>query len=135
MQNEQPTHHAMVQTVGDNLQLCTKREVASARNARELLARMGYPAVEEAIAMLRDGNDFNVTDYDFRVADAIWGKDISSIKGKTVKRKAQAPNLIITTTLVQQQQILSIDIMFVEQVALRRISEEVLGYYCCNTHV
>ena len=85
----------MVQTVGDNLQLYTKREVASARNARELLARMGYPAVEEAIAMLRDGNDFNVTEYDYRVADAIWGKDIASIKGKTVK------NLIITPTLVQ----------------------------------
>ena len=48
---------------------------------------MGYPSVEEAISMLRTGNDFNVTEYDFQVADAIWGKDIASIKGKTVKRK------------------------------------------------
>lgn len=39
-------------------------------------------------------------------------------KGKTVKRKAQASNLIITPRLVQQQQILSIDVIFVEQVAL-----------------
>ena len=109
---------ALVQTVSDNMKLYTKREVASARSARQLLARMGYPSVEEAISMLRDGSDFNVTEYDFRVADTIWGKDIASIKGKTTKQKSQPPLLTLTPAVVQQQQILSIDIMFVEQVAL-----------------
>ena len=123
MVSETATDHpleetALVQTVSDNLKLYTKREVASARSARELLARMGYPSVEEAISMLRDGNDFSVTEYDFRVADTIWGKDIASIKGKTTKRKSQPAMLTLTPTVVQQQQILSIDIMFVEQVAL-----------------
>ena len=56
------TEHALVQTVSDNLKLYTKREVTSAKNARELLTRMGYPSVEEAIAMLRDGSDFNATE-------------------------------------------------------------------------
>ena len=56
------TENAMVQTVSDNLKLYTKREVTSAKNARELLARMGYLSVEQAIAMLRDSSDFNVTE-------------------------------------------------------------------------
>ena len=96
------TEHAMVQTVSDNLKLYTKREVTSARNARELRARMGYLSVEEAIAMLRDGSDFNVTQYDFRVADSIWGKDIASIKGKATKYKSPSPSLILTPLVVQQ---------------------------------
>ena len=66
-----PEEHAMIQTVADNLKQYTKREVVAARCARELIARMGYPSVEEAISMLRTGNDFNVTEYDFSVADAI----------------------------------------------------------------
>ena len=45
----------MIQTVADNLKLYTKREVMSARFARELIARMGYPSVEKAISMLRTG--------------------------------------------------------------------------------
>ena len=112
------SEHALVQTVSDNMKLFTKREIASASNARDMIARMGYPSVEEAISMLRDGSNFTVTEHDFRVADTIWGKDIASIKGKTTKRKSQAPSLTMTPSVVQQQQILSIDIMYVEQVAL-----------------
>ena len=110
--------HALVETVTENLRKYTKREVASAKNARELLARMGYPAVEEAISMLRDGSDFKVSEYDFRVADSIWGKDIASLKGKTTKRKSLKPNTVLAPSVVQLQQILAIDIMFVEQIAL-----------------
>jgi hypothetical protein len=55
-----------------------KREVMGARKARELLAKLGYPTFENAIAILRDGSGFDVTPYDFKVADAIWGPDIAS---------------------------------------------------------
>ena len=66
------SHKIMVQTVAENLVRYTKREVESAGRARELLAKMGYPSVEMAIAMLRDGSNFDVSEYDFRVADSIW---------------------------------------------------------------
>jgi hypothetical protein len=42
--------------------------------------------------MLRDGSGFDVTPYDFQVADAIWGPDIASLKGKTTKAKAMVPD-------------------------------------------
>ena len=56
----QPIEQAMVTTVRDNKLKFTKREIASAAAARELLARMGYPPVEMAIAMIRGGNNFSV---------------------------------------------------------------------------
>lgn len=61
-----------VVTVSDNLKRYSKREVESAGKARQLLAKMRYPTVDMAIAMLRDGNNFDVAAYDFKVADAIW---------------------------------------------------------------
>ena len=75
----------LLTTVADNMTKYTKREVMGARKARELLARLGYPSVENAIAMLRDGTGFDVTPYDFKVADAIWGPDIASLRGKTTR--------------------------------------------------
>jgi hypothetical protein len=108
--------HVLVETVANNLTVYTKREVAGAEKAREMLARMGYPSVETAIRTPRDGNDFSVTEHDSRVADAIWGKDVASIKGKTNRRKTRAAEKTIGQPVVQQQQILSIDIMFVEGV-------------------
>ena len=56
MVRSKPTHHpvemALVTTVKDNMARFTKREIASATKARELLSRMGYPPVEQAIAMI-----------------------------------------------------------------------------------
>ena len=111
------SEHVMIDTVEENLKRYTKREIESASRARKLLGVMGYPSVEMAIAMLRDGSGFDVSEYDFRVADAIWGKDIASIKGKTTKKTTVPANMIISAPVVQQQQILSVDIMFVDQVA------------------
>ena len=57
-----PTQHSdetvLVNTVSDNMSRFTKREIASAAKARELLARMGYLPVEMAIAMVRGANNF-----------------------------------------------------------------------------
>ena len=63
---------------------------------------------------LRDGNDFGVTGHDFRVADAIWGTDVASIEGKTKRKNTRSADKTIGQQVAQQQQILSIDIMFVE---------------------
>lgn len=95
----------------------TYREVESARVARELLARMGYPSVENAISIIKGGDNFGVSEIDFRVADAIWDKDITSMRG-SVKRRATPPaDIQIAARVVQQQQTLSVDIMFVVSIA------------------
>jgi hypothetical protein len=39
--------------MSDNMQKYSKREVESAGEARELLARTGYPSLENAIHMIR----------------------------------------------------------------------------------
>ena len=106
--------HAMVETTIDNAAMYTKREVDGATRARELLAKMGFPPVSQAIDITNRGSNFDVTARDFAVADAIWGSDIASMKGKTKKRPTTVADMTIGSQLVQEEQILSIDIMFVD---------------------
>jgi Reverse transcriptase (RNA-dependent DNA polymerase)/Zinc knuckle len=118
-----PTTHPIVEdslvtTVEHNMKKFTKREVIGARKARELLAKLGYPSVENAIAMLRDGTGFDVTPYDFQVADSIWGPDIASMIGKTTKAKSMVPDATLGAPILQQHQILVFDIMFIDQVSM-----------------
>ena len=114
----QVTEQAMVTTVGDNMRKFTKREIASAAAARELLARMGYPSVEMAIAMIRGGNNFNVSEADFRNAHTIWGKCLASLRGKTHKKSSPVADIPLTPAPAQQQQVLSVDIMYLETTAI-----------------
>ena len=108
----------LVTTVATNMAMFTKREIDQAAKARELLARMGFPSVSQAIAILNSGSNFDVSARDFQIADAIWGKDIASQKGKTGKRSTQSADVSLDAKIVQQLQILSIDIMYIEKVAM-----------------
>jgi hypothetical protein len=98
------------------MQKYTRREVKSAGKARELLARMGYPSVESAIQMIRGGDNMGVTERDFRIAHDIWGKDVTSMRGKTKKKATIVADMTIRVPIVQKQQVLSVDIMFIESV-------------------
>ena len=106
--------HALVETEQDNMSKYTKREVEGAQRAREMLAKMGFPPVSHAIDIVTRGVNFTVTGTDFRIADDIWGKDIASMKGKTKKRVTYSSDIEISKQLIQQEQILSVDIMYVE---------------------
>ena len=55
-----------------------------------MLIKMGYPAVKEAMATFKSGSDFDITSRDFKIADAIWGPDVGSLKGKSVKHSSRA---------------------------------------------
>jgi hypothetical protein len=63
-------------------------------------------------------SNFDITARDFEVADAIWGKDIASLKGKTKRRATTAADIAISPTLVQKDQVLSVDIMFIKKLAI-----------------
>ena len=108
---------AMVATVERNAEAFTKREIEQARKERELLARMGFPAVGQSIAILNSGSNFDVTARDFQIADAIWGADIASLKRKTTKRATAVADITVNSKIVQQDQVLAIDIMFVDKTA------------------
>jgi hypothetical protein len=71
-----------------------------------------------AISMVRSGDNFNVSAHDFQVANAIWGKDVASLQGKTRQRKGKPADMRLGSMVVQQQQVLSIDILFVEKVPI-----------------
>ena len=106
----------LVQTVQDNLKLFTKGEIGQAHKAREMLGRMGFPSVRDAIGMVSSGANLEVSGKDFQVADAIWGKDIASIKGKATTRATNVANMEVKRyESQQQQQILSVDNMFIDK--------------------
>ena len=94
---------ALVTTVTDNQKAFTKREVEQARRAREMLARMGFLTVEQAMPIINCGSNFDVTARDFQIADAIWGKDIASLKGKTTKRATATADIAVSTKLLQRE--------------------------------
>jgi hypothetical protein len=113
-----PRENALVQTVEENMKSFTKRDVLQARKARKMLARMGFPSVAQAIRTASSGSNFEVTARDFETADAISGKDIASIKGKTKKQTTPAADVNISPAAVQQDQVLSVDVMFVQKTAV-----------------
>ena len=96
----------MVATVENNAKASTNREIEQARKARELLAHMGFPTVAQAIGIINPGSNFEVTARDFQIADAIWGADIASLKGKTTKRAMAVADITMNAKIVQQNQIL-----------------------------
>ena len=110
----QHNERAMAQTVAENISKFTKREVGQPREAREILARMSFPSVPDAIDMANSCK--NLARRDFQIADAIWGKDASSMRGKTKKRSSPVADITVKPVIVQQQQVLSIDIMFIEKI-------------------
>ena len=79
---------------------------------------MGFPTVEQAMSIVNSGSNFDITARDFQVADAIWGKDIASMKGETVKKATAIADITVSTKLVQRDQVLSIDIMFIDKLAI-----------------
>ena len=52
---------ALVETVAENMTAYSKRDVSSAAKAREMLSKMGFPPVSEAIAINEYGKNFDIT--------------------------------------------------------------------------
>jgi predicted lactoylglutathione lyase len=105
-----------VTTVEDNMRKYTKREVIQAKNARELMARLGHASSQVTIDLLDAGlSNCDVSKQDVRNADAIFGLSISSLKGKTHKQASTPAASVIAPRVTQVQQILAVDIFFVKK--------------------
>ena len=103
-----PAHenqHALLQTT------VNAREIAKAKEARELLARLAFPPTLAAAQIVETGSNFGVTRRDFQNADSIWGPDVASIKGKSTWTPPHVPVATLHhNNHTPKQQTLSIDI-------------------------
>ena len=108
----------MVATVEQKMLAFTKREIDRARSARELMARMGFPSVAMAMSIVNSGSNFDTSARDFQVAEAIWGRDMASLKGKTTKRATAPACISVKAKIVQKDQVLAIGIMFIDKIAI-----------------
>ena len=78
---------------------------------------MGFSPVSQAIEIATRGVNFMVTGTDFQIAnDIIWGSDIASLKGTTKKQSSKIADIHISKLTLQQEQILSVDVIYVEGV-------------------
>lgn len=83
---------SFLNTVGDtsNKEGFTKKQVEGAELARRLYAKLAFPSIKdfEWAVVSNQIQDCPVTKSDIEVAQLIWGKDVSALKGKTVRSKA-----------------------------------------------
>jgi hypothetical protein len=105
-----------VATVAGNELLFSKKEVLMARKARDLMKSLGYISPSELMKMIRVGAISNcpVVINDVLRAEEIYGADLASVKGKTVHHKAPSVRVEPVIAMVQQQQTLHLDIMFID---------------------
>ena len=119
---EPPEVTTFVQSVEENKLFCTPREVDRAKKARDLLAALGSPSIQDlktAVTMNAIAN-LPITTADITLAEKIFGKDLGTLKGKTTKSK---PMPIIRDNIETPPEIgdsrssweLYVDIMFVNK--------------------
>ncbi len=107
---------SFVTTVEANEMKYTKREVESAKEARNLMIKLGYISSKDLIYLLSNGGivNSNVTPKDVLRAIDIYGKTIGELKGKTVDRKTKDIQPVDVQHSIQVDQEIYGDVMFVE---------------------
>ena len=115
--------YSFVDTVAENMQMFTKRQVASAQQARDLQAGLGFPSVQDYKWIVKANmlKDCPVISQDVDVALKVWGNQVPMLKGKTIRRKppvvtenvVQVPKEI---RLLHRRVTLLIDIFFVNKI-------------------
>ena len=83
------TEYNLLETVEQNTEHYTNRQIEKAKQARALYHALGTPTIKDFKAILRMNAIKNcpITLEDIDVAEFIYGKDIGAIKGKTVRQK------------------------------------------------
>jgi hypothetical protein len=78
-----------ISTVTENKKEFTKWQIQRAEVARSLYRKVGFPSVKDYKYVIQTNQikDCPVTVTDIDIAFKIWGKDITMLKGKMVKKK------------------------------------------------
>jgi hypothetical protein len=85
----------MLQTVEENQQMFTPRQIAQAKQARKLYEMVGRPSYNDFIAIIKNNLLLNskIMPRDVLHAEAIFGKDLGALQGKTTRKR---PDRVIT---------------------------------------
>ena len=88
-------HHLHVNTVRENYEGFTKHQVKNAARARRLMSMVGTPSPRDFQGMVRHNllKDCPVTPEDVENANTIFGPDLATIRGKTVRN---SPERVVT---------------------------------------
>ena len=103
-----------VNTVQENMNKYTKREVKQAKLAREYIRRSNFISEGQLIKAINTGKIKNceISSQDVLRSIDIFGKHEGNLRGKTTARKTKAVSADIPTTSTTERQSLHIDIMY-----------------------
>jgi hypothetical protein len=125
---------AKVTTVAKNEAKNTKREIAAAKEARELSRRLGYPSDKDLVKLMSTGAILNCPTKraDVVRANAVYGPDVAVLKGKTREMKSARAVVEHVARPVAVEQKLSIDLIFIEKSIYLLSVPKPLGYTMVN---
>ena len=113
----------LINTVEENASRFSAYDFNKAQQARQLQCRIGRPSTAHFIHIVKNNQIPNcpVTVRDIQNAEYIWGKELGSIKGKTVRRQAPAVrtevyNIPVPLMQKYQHVTLSVDLMFIAKI-------------------
>ncbi len=114
---------AFVNTVAENKEGLTKRQIKGAEKARQLYSTLAYPSLKDFkwAVMTNQIANCPITVSDIDAAQVIWGKDVAALKGKTTRQKplpVQESQFWIPTEFLSltKHVLMSVDIFFVNKI-------------------
>jgi hypothetical protein len=93
--NDDKDHHLHVNTIRDNFEGFTKHQVKNAERACRLMNMVATPSKRDFQGLVRHNllKDCPITPDDVNNANKIFGPDLATIRGKTVRQK---PERVVT---------------------------------------
>ena len=124
------------QTVAENKMLFSKRQIDQANAARKLYHAIGNPSTRDFRSMLRSNMIRNcpITEEDVKIAEKIYGKDISTLKGKST-RTTLAPKvrdvIQVPKALLREHRHVELcaDIMYIQNMPFLTTTSKPISYH------
>ena len=116
---EARVNYTMIATVAERESRYSKREVARAGLAREMMRRMYHPSDAGLMRTINHGvmTNCDITGKDVMIATDIWGRDVASIQGKTKDRGPVEDRRMFVPVMERKEQTVYADIFHWRQVS------------------
>ena len=111
--------YIMISTVAERESRYSKREVARAAVAREMMRKMYHPSDAGLIRTINHGvmTNCDVTGKDVAIATDIWGRDVASIRGKTKDLGPAEERRMFVPVMERKEQTVYCDVFHWRQVS------------------